>query len=77
MSLGKKQRYVIFDGPQQHKAPGTRYIAGDGSSTDIRAKAARFYSHLEARDFANEKGVVLTDFVHIGIEDFTDFELSR
>lgn len=76
MAKKKKQTlFVIFSGPQQHAAPGTRYIAQDGSTTTIRSKAARFYSWDEAKDFADRMGIALTALKYIGQEDFTDFDL--
>ena len=71
----KKERFVIFDGPKVHDGPGTHYIANDGTSTDLRSRAAKFFSHAEARIFAMEKGITLSPVLYIGIEDFTDFEL--
>lgn len=77
MTLKKNQRYVIFDGPEQRKGPGTRYIAEDGTSTDLRSHAAKFFTPTDARTFAERKSIILAELVHIGIEDFTDFDLSR
>jgi len=39
---------VIFAGPQQHGRPGTRYIAKDGTKTEIISQAAKFYSFADA-----------------------------
>ena len=50
--LKKNQRYVIFDGPQQHGRPGTRYFSEDGTSTEYRYKAAEFFTATDAIDFA-------------------------
>lgn len=76
--MAKKKRqtlFVIFASPQQFGGPGNRYIAQDGSITDIRSKAARFYSWNDAKDFADEKGIVLGGPIDIGQEEFAPFEL--
>jgi hypothetical protein len=74
---GKKKKqtlFVIFDGPQQHGGPGTRYISEAGTSTAYRHEAASFFTFTDAKTFADTKGIVLTDMVYIGQEDFTEFE---
>lgn len=71
------QRYVIFDGPQRFKAPGTRYFAPDGTSTEYRSKAAKFFTGTEALDFAKRFNIVLGAMHYIVIEDFTDFDLRK
>ena len=71
-----KTLWVIFAGPQQHGGPGTRYIAKDGTVTGIKSRAAKFYSHGEAVEFAQHKKIKLTATRYIGQEDFTDFEIE-
>ena len=78
MAQKKKQtRFVIFAGPQQHKAPGTRYISKNGSATDLRSQAAKFYTFNDAEDFAEQHHVTLNALTYIGQEDFPEFELQR
>lgn len=74
--LKESQRYVIFDGPQQHKAPGTRYISKNGSATDLRSQSAKFYTFNDAKDFAEQNHVTLNTLTYIGQEDFPEFELQ-
>ena len=69
--------FVIFAGPQQHGRPGTQYIAEDGRRTGIKARAAKFYSFTEAKEFAKQKNIELTALIYIGQEDFTDFEIQH
>jgi hypothetical protein len=73
----KHTAYVIFAGPQQFGGPGTQYIAEDGSRTGIKARAAKFYSHYDAVEFAKQKNIELTAITYIGQEDFTDFEMQH
>jgi len=61
MANKKKQTlFVIFDGHEHHAAPGTRYIAQDGSTTMIRSQAARFYTVADAKHFADQNGIALS-----------------
>lgn len=77
MARSKKSLYVIFSGPQQHKGPGTKYYTRAGSDvTDMKYKAAKFYSFDDAKEFAGEKGIELTAFTYIGQEDFSEHALS-
>jgi hypothetical protein len=73
----KHTLFVMFAGPQQFGRPGTRYIAKDGKQTGIKARAAKFYSFTEAKEFAKEKNIELTALIYIGQEDFTDFEIQH
>jgi hypothetical protein len=73
----KQTLFVIFAGPQQFGRPGTQYIAKDGSRTGIKARAAKFYSHQEAVNFAKNGKIELTAITYIGQEDFTDFEIQH
>ena len=70
------QRYVIFDGPQQFKAPGTRYFAADGTSTESKSKAAKFFTTTDAIVFAKHHSIEIDEPNSIGIEDFTDLQLA-
>jgi hypothetical protein len=36
MASNREIMFVIFAGPQQHGSPGTRYIATNGETTDIK-----------------------------------------
>ena len=76
MSRKRKTVFVIFGGPQQHGSPGTRYVAKDGTVTDSKVHAAKFYSFADAEEFAREKQVTLTATRYIGQEEFTDFEIN-
>jgi hypothetical protein len=69
--------FVIFSGPQQFGRPGTHYIAKDGTRTEIRSHAAKFYSFTAAQEFAKRKNIELTDIRYIGQEDFTNFEIQH
>lgn len=75
MSSKLKTMFVIFAGPQQLESPGTHYIADDGTVTDIKSRAAKFYSYAEATEFAIKNNIELTAVTYIGQEDFTDFEI--
>ena len=74
--LKKNQRCVIFDGPQQHEGPGTRYFSDDGTSTENRSNAAKFFTATEAIAFAERNKIFFSALIYVGLEDFTDFELS-
>ncbi len=76
MSPKRTTVFVIFSGPQQHGRPGTRYIAKDGTITDVRSRAAKFYSFADAQEFAKERTITLTATTYIGQEDFTEFEIQ-
>jgi hypothetical protein len=77
MPSTRKTMWVIFAGPQQFKAPGTRYTASDGTVTDIKSKAKKFYGPQEAKEFAEEKHIDLSKGTrYIGQDDFTDFEIQ-
>ena len=77
MELRGNQRYVIFDGLQEHGRPGTHYFAKDGTSTEYKYKAAKFFTWTEARDFAALESIPLDARNSIGIEDFTDLDLRE
>lgn len=74
--LLEHQRYVIFDGPQQYKALGTRYFASDGTSTESKSKAAKFFTTTDAIVFATHHKIPLDEPNSIGIEDFTVIQLA-
>ncbi len=76
MPRKRKTMFVIFVGPQQHGRPGTRYIAEDGTVTEIRSRAAKFYSFADAQEFAKQMNITLTAITYIGQDDFTDFEIQ-
>ena len=77
MTQMKTTLYVIFDGPQQHGGPGTRYVAKDGTTTEHKSRAATFGTATEAKAFAKEKGLSLDGASqYLGREDFTDGELG-
>jgi hypothetical protein len=72
----KKNLFVIFSGPKQYNGPGTRYYAKNATVTDIRSKAAKFYSFEEAKEFAKRNDIELTSITYIGQESFSDHELA-
>jgi hypothetical protein len=52
--------------------PGTRYIAKDGTKTEIISQAAKFYSFADAEEFAKQMDIKLTELTYIGQDDFID-----
>lgn len=76
MANTRQTRFVIFASSQQYVAPGTCYVAQDGTTTMIRSKAARFYSFAEAKEFAKEKHIMFNALTYVGLEDFTDEEMQ-
>jgi len=78
MGLNTIQRYVIFDGPEQRSGTDTRYFSDDGTSTDHRHRAAKFFTDSDAIAFAKQKNILLDGVFHyIGMADFMDFELNE
>ena len=75
--LKNNQRYVIFAGPQQPGEPGTRYVSDDGTSTEYRSSATKFFTATEAIALAERNKIIFSALISVGREDFTDFELSR
>jgi hypothetical protein len=65
-----QMHFVIFA-----EAPGSCYIAKEGSPTMMISKAARFDSFAEAKTFAEANHIVLNGHTYIGLEDFTDSEM--
>lgn len=77
MRRSKKQNYfVIFALPPQIKGPGTVYYSNDATVTDIKSKAARFLTFDDARKFAEKNKIELTAATYIGIESFSESDLS-
>lgn len=74
--LLENQRYVIFDGPQRFKAPGTRYFDPDGTPTESKSKAAKFFTITDAIVFAKHQKIPLDGRNSIGREDFTAIQLA-
>lgn len=70
-------RWVIFRGPQQHSGPGTRYYDQNGSITSVRRDAIKFYSSDDARDWAIEKNIPLSETIYIGPQEFSQADLSE
>ena len=68
---------MIFDGPQEYKAPGTRYFAPDGTSTESKSKAAKFFTTADAIVFAKHHNIQIDEPNSIGIEDFTAIQLAN
>lgn len=44
-----------FFGPQQHKAPGTKYYDQNGEVTSMKHKAEKFYTFDEAKKFVEKR----------------------
>ncbi|NIA10326.1 MAG: hypothetical protein GWP10_11520 [Nitrospiraceae bacterium] len=77
MSRSRKQNYfVIFAIPQQIKGPGTIYYSKDATVTDIKSKTARFLTFDDAREFAEKNKIELTEATYIGLESFSESDLS-
>jgi hypothetical protein len=51
--------WVIFARPEQHGGAANLFIARDGTKTESRTEAAKFYTHGDAQSFANEKKIHL------------------
>ncbi|HEU0048755.1 MAG TPA: hypothetical protein VFQ43_14275 [Nitrososphaera sp.] len=66
----KTKMFVIFAQPEQYGGGRNTYIALDGKFTKLKVKAAKFYSFNEAKQFAEEKNVVLSAVTYIGPEYF-------
>ena len=66
----KTRMFVIFAEPEQYGGSGNSYIALDGKVTKLKVNAAKFYSFNEAKQFAEEKNVVLSAVTYIGPEYF-------
>jgi hypothetical protein len=69
--------YVIFTSSSQHGRVGTRYIANDGTKTEIISQAAKFYSFACAQKFAKQMNIELTALTYIGQDDLEDYDLAR
>ena len=69
-------RYVIFTSTPQRVAPGSCYIAQDGSPTMMKSKAARFNSIAKAEAFAEINHIMLNARTYIGLEYFTDLDMQ-
>ena len=72
MSPQRTTMFVILTNPQQYGRPGTRYIAKDGTKTEIISQAAKFYSFADAQEFAKQMNIELTALTYIGQDDFID-----
>jgi hypothetical protein len=69
--------WVIFAGSPLG-GPGTRYIATDGSVTNSKSRAAKFYTPEGAFDFATRQGIVLNGATrYVSQDTFTETELER
>jgi hypothetical protein len=71
-------RFMIVTGPPQLVAPGSCYVAQDGSPTMMKSKAARFNSVTEVKAFAETNHLVLNARTYIiGREEFTELNGRR
>ena len=68
-------RFVICVGSPQHVAPGSCYIAQDGSPTMLGANAARFNRFAQAKSFVEAHHIVLNARTYIGREEFADLDM--
>ena len=73
----RKNLWVIFASPEQHGGRENHFFAKDGTRTTSRRKAVKFYSHGEAKDFLQKKGIKLRDPIqYIALLDFSESELG-
>jgi hypothetical protein len=77
MGLKKTNRYVIYDEPQRHGGPGTRYFSEESTSTEYRHQAANCFTGADAIDFAKRNNIVIGPLHYVEIEDVTEFDLHR
>jgi len=63
-------RFVIFAPPVNHTAPGSCYIAQDGTPTMMQSKAARFTTFTSAKEFAEANHMTFNGQTYIGVEEF-------
>ena len=70
----KQAHFVIFVSPSPYIAPGSCYIAEDGSPTMMRSRAARFTTLAQAKEFAEANHIVLNTLTYIGLEDCIDLD---
>lgn len=69
--------WVIFAQPQQFGGANNRFIARDGTKTESRKQAAKFYTAEAAQEFAKEKNITLDGaMMYIGQMDFPNFDLQ-
>ena len=77
MARKRKKRttmHVIFASPRQWNGPN-HYIAEDGTVTDSKKRAAKFFTYEEAREFAKTKKIELSETRYIQAEDFGEFDI--
>jgi hypothetical protein len=72
MAKPKQAFFVIIASPQQQVAPGSCYIAQDGSTTMMSSKAAKFLSLADAKEFVEENRIALNAFTYIDLKIFID-----
>lgn len=68
--------FVIFHGPEQQFRPGTRYYDADAAITSVRRYAMKFLSFDDAKQWAEEHVIELSEMDYIGKESFPDIELD-
>lgn len=68
--------YVIFFGPQNFGGPN-KYYDENGSVTDSRNEAAKFYTFEDAKEFADKMKNELSETRYIGQEDYLQSDLDR
>ena len=75
MFMNEKQTlFVIFASPQNFCGPNL-YYAEDGTTTDLRPRAAKFLTESAAKAFAEKHGIVVAGPIHVGREDYSTSEL--
>ena len=70
----KQSRFVIFTAPTNLIAPGSCYLAPDGTPTMMQTNAARFDTFACAKEFAKANHITFNGHTYIGIEDFPLFD---
>jgi hypothetical protein len=79
--MARKKRetmWVIFARPEQRKGPGNLFVSRDGTKTESRTRAAKFYTAEAAGEFAKEKGITLDGAMrYIGQMDFSGWDLQQ
>ena len=68
--------WVIFAQPQQFGGANNLFMARDGTKTESRKQAAKFYTAGAVQEFAKEKNITLDGaMTYIGQMDFSNFDL--
>lgn len=73
----RKMMFVIFARPEQRgPGPGNEFFANDGTTTQSRDRAAKFYTAESAFEFAKQHAIALDGAMrYIAPMDFSEDEL--